>query len=403
MYLSYSLYEVFLIISLAIPGVLFSIFFILLFKWPQKIVPTNKKNGAIKIEDFVNPINKSITSVLKNNLYENSSLQKSLTDIHLLLEKMNSALIRFDEKKVENNNEMEVETITSVLKNNLYENSSLQKSLTDIHLLLEKMNSALIRFDEKKVENNNEMEVETITSVLKNNLYENSSLQKSLTDIHLLLEKMNSALIRFDEKKVENNNEMEVETITSVLKNNLYENSSLQKSLTDIHLLLEKMNSALIRFDEKKVENNNEMEVETITSVLKNNLYENSSLQKSLTDIHLLLEKMNSALIRFDEKKVENNNIDNNDRSVKTKSLSKSPSSFSSDVFSTVDLPKTKIEDTMIFKDKKDVHKNAKDIDEIVNSTYENNSIVELRSLEVEILNALKRLEKNNLDKNTEN
>ncbi|HEY6537217.1 MAG TPA: hypothetical protein VIY08_15695, partial [Candidatus Nitrosocosmicus sp.] len=80
-----------------------------------------------------------------------------------------------------------------------------------------------------------------------------------------------------------------------------------------------------------------------------------------------------------------------------------SPSSFSSDVFSTVDLPKTKIEDTMIFKDKKDVHKNAKDIDEIVNSTYENNSIVELRSLEVEILNALKRLEKTNLDKNTEN
>jgi len=193
------LYEVFLIISLAIPCALFSIFFILLFKWPQKIVPINKKNGAIKIEDFVNPINKSITSILKNNLYENSSLQKSLTDIHLLL------------------------------------------------------------------------------------------------------------------------------------------------------------------------------------------------------------EKMNSALIRFDEKKVENNNIDNNDRSVKTKSLSKSPSSFSSDVFSTVDLPKTKIEDTMIFKDKKDVHKNAKDIDEIVNSTYENNSIVELKSLEVEILNALKRLEKTNSDKNTEN
>ncbi len=42
------------------------------------------------------------------------------------------------------------------------------------------------------------------------------------------------------------------------------------------------MNSALIRFDEKKVENNNEMEVEVeaITSVLKNNLYENSSLTK---------------------------------------------------------------------------------------------------------------------------
>ncbi len=242
MYLSYRLYEVFLIISLAIPSVLFSIFFIILFKWPQKIVPTNKKNGAIKIDDFVNPINKSISSVLKNNLYENSSLQKSLADIHLLLEKMNSALIRFDEKKVENNNEMEVEVeaITSVLKNNLYENSSLQKSLADIHLLLEKMNSALIRFDEKKVENNNEMEVEVeaITSVLKNNLYENSSLQKSLADIHLLLEKMNSALIRFDEKKVENNNEMEVEVeaITSVLKNNLYENSSLQKVFGQIFI-----------------------------------------------------------------------------------------------------------------------------------------------------------------------
>ncbi len=166
------------------------------------------------------------------------------------------------------------------------------------------------------------------------------------------------------------------------------------------------MNSALIRFDEKKVENNNEMEVEVeaITSVLKNNLYENSSLQKSLADIHLLLEKMNSALIRFDEKKVENNNEDDSDRNIKVKSLSNSPSSFSSDVFTTVDLPKTKIEESMIFKeDKKAAHKNAKDIDEIVNSTYENNSIVELRSLEMEILNALKRLEKTSSDRNTEN
>ncbi len=344
------MYEVFLIVSLAIPSVLFSTFFIILFKWPQKIISTNKKIEAIKIEDFVEPINKSITSVLKNNLYENSSLQKSLTDIHLLLEKMNSALTREDEKEVKNN----------------------------------------------------EVEIEDITSVLKNNLYENSSLQKSLTDIHLLLEKMNSALTREDEKEVKNN-EVEIEDITSVLKNNLYENSSLQKSLTDIHLLLEKMNSALTREDEKEVKNN-EVEIEDITSVLKNNLYENSSLQKSLTDIHLLLEKMNSALTREDEKEVDDYNDDQKDKNIKVKSLSKSSPSFSSEIFTTIDLPKTKTEKPMIFKeDRKTIHQNTKDIDEIVNSTYENNSIVELRSLEMEILNALKRLEKTGSNTNPEN
>jgi hypothetical protein len=140
----------------------------------------------------------------------------------------------------------------------------------------------------------------------------------------------------------------------------------------------------------------------------KNDMYyESPSLQKTLSEIYLLLEKANSTLVKFDNDKLHtknrsSNGNSNNDDFNSSSSLS-SPSSSSHSLVSsglTSNRLETNMEEFMALKDEIE---NAENDDEDKNTNeqnthqnFENNSVNELKTLEKEILIALKRLEKTN-------
>ncbi len=104
-----SLYEEVIIIILVIQFTLFSIFLFILFKRNQKIMCDNITLSKVlddKIDGLAITINNLSDSILKKNdmYYENSSLQKTLSEIYLLLEKANSTLVKFDNDKLHDSN-----------------------------------------------------------------------------------------------------------------------------------------------------------------------------------------------------------------------------------------------------------------------------------------------------------
>jgi hypothetical protein len=141
--------------------------------------------------------------------------------------------------------------------------------------------------------------------------------------------------------------------------------------------------------------------------ILKNDgSSENSSLQKSLSDIYGLLKKVNSDPLKINDDKI---NIDGNSNNPDFNSNSESIMNFKSSLSTLpTPVPPSIYTDTPIQLDSNIVESESlkDELENIENDknnhydlniqNYENNSVDELRTLEKEILNALKRLEKTN-------
>jgi hypothetical protein len=141
--------------------------------------------------------------------------------------------------------------------------------------------------------------------------------------------------------------------------------------------------------------------------ILKNDSSsENSPLQKSLSDIYGLLKKVNSAPLNTSDGKI---NIDGNSNNPDFNSNSESIMNFKSSV-STLptsvppslythtpnQLDNNIVESKSLKDELKNIENDKNNRDDLNIQNYENNSVNELRTLEKEILNALKRLEKTN-------
>ncbi|MDQ6722787.1 MAG: hypothetical protein M3Z01_00770 [Thermoproteota archaeon] len=98
------MYEEFIIFILVVQTTLFSLFLIILFKRLQKIINDNndlRKNIYDKVDEITLSINNFSTFILKIDMFSvNSSIQKSLSDIHLLLKKDDSAPWGFNNEKI---------------------------------------------------------------------------------------------------------------------------------------------------------------------------------------------------------------------------------------------------------------------------------------------------------------
>jgi hypothetical protein len=99
-----SLYEEYIISILIIQNVLFSLFLFVLFKRLKKITYNNNSLKEIlddKVEELISTIKNLSALILKNDgPSENSSLQKSLSDIYGLLKKVNSSPLKSNDGKI---------------------------------------------------------------------------------------------------------------------------------------------------------------------------------------------------------------------------------------------------------------------------------------------------------------
>jgi hypothetical protein len=99
-----SLYEEYIISILIIQNVLFSLFLFVLFKRSKKITDSNNSLTEIldnKVEELISTIKNLSALILKNDgPSENSSLQKSLSDIYGLLKKVNSSPLKSNDGKI---------------------------------------------------------------------------------------------------------------------------------------------------------------------------------------------------------------------------------------------------------------------------------------------------------------
>ena len=100
----FSLYEEFIIFILVVQTALFSLFLIILFKRLQKLIYDNnnlRKNLYDKLEELTLTITNFSTFILKSDIFSaNSSLQKSLSDVHLLLKKADFTSWGFNNDKI---------------------------------------------------------------------------------------------------------------------------------------------------------------------------------------------------------------------------------------------------------------------------------------------------------------
>ncbi len=163
------------------------------------------------------------------------------------------------------------------------------------------------------------------------------------------------------------------------LKKITYDNNSLKEILVD---KVEELTSTITNLS---------------ALILKNDRFsDNSSLQKSLSDIYGLLKKANSAPLEINNGKI---NIDGNPNSHNFKSpLSESSSPIPPSLYSHTPIQlDNNIVKSKSSKDELEYIESDKNNQDILNiKNYENNSVNELRTLEKEILNALRRLEKTN-------
>jgi hypothetical protein len=134
---------------------------------------------------------------------------------------------------------------------------------------------------------------------------------------------------------------------------------------------------------------------------------ENSSLQKSLSDIYGLLKKVNSSPLKSNDGKI---NIDGNSNNHNFNSNSESIMNFKSSLsalsspmhpslytHTPIQLDNNIVESKSLKDELENIENDDRNNPESLNiQNYENNSVDELRTLDKEILNALKRLEKTN-------
>jgi hypothetical protein len=140
--------------------------------------------------------------------------------------------------------------------------------------------------------------------------------------------------------------------------------------------------------------------------ILKNDGFSENSLQKYLSDIYGLLKKANSDPLKINDDKInidnDSNNHDFNSNSELImnfkSSLSAMPSPIPPSLYTHTPIQlDNNILESKSLKDELENIENDKNNHDIPNiQNYENNSVDELRTLENEILNALKRLEKTN-------
>ena len=126
-------------------------------------------------------------------------------------------------------------------------------------------------------------------------------------------------------------------------------------------------------------------------------LSENSSLHKSLSDLHFMLKKVESDFMGYNGDKVKADESEHYDSDSESP-LENDPSSLfpssPSTTYSSVKLENKTGESIKLNKDLENVD-NKKNGNESSNmQNYKNSSVTELKTLENEILVALKRLEK---------
>jgi hypothetical protein len=127
----------------------------------------------------------------------------------------------------------------------------------------------------------------------------------------------------------------------------------------------------------------------------------NSSLQKSLSDLHLMLKKVDSDFTVYNSDKVKTDKSEHSDAD--SKSLS-GPNPSSSSLFSSSPFtPYSSVELENKTGKSVDLNNDLESVDNKKNGgeasdtqNYKNSSVTELKTLENEILGALKRLEKTN-------
>ncbi len=141
--------------------------------------------------------------------------------------------------------------------------------------------------------------------------------------------------------------------------------------------------------------------------ILKNDRSsENSSLQKSLSDIYGLLKKVNSDPLKINDGKINidgnSNNPDSNSNSESIMNFKSSASTLPTSVPPSLythtpnQLDNNIVESKSLKDELENIENDKNNRDDLNIQNYENNSVDELRTLEKEILNALKRLEKTN-------
>jgi hypothetical protein len=143
--------------------------------------------------------------------------------------------------------------------------------------------------------------------------------------------------------------------------------------------------------------------------ILKNDRpSENSALQKSLSDIYGLLKKVNLAPSKINDGKINidgsSNDLDSNSNSESIMNFKSSTSTLPTSVppslyTHTLNQLDNNIVESKSLKDElENIENDKNNRDDLNIKNNENNSVDELRTLEKDILNALKRLEKTNPD-----
>lgn len=202
-----SLYEEFVIFILVIQTALLSLFLFILFKGIQKIIYDNNSLRKVlndKVDDLAISINKFSTLILKNDIfYENSSLQKSLSEINLLLEKANSTLGKFDNGKLQNSGDN---------SNNAFKSSSSSSSsppLSSTGFISTQVDSAIDKSKALKDELENAENAENSTNEKNSQNNENNSLNELKTlekEILIALKRLEKTNSNIDVEKEKNEN-----------------------------------------------------------------------------------------------------------------------------------------------------------------------------------------------------
>lgn len=204
-----SLYEEFVIFILVIQTALLSLFLFILFKGIQKIIYDNNSLRKVlndKIDDLAITINKFSTLILKNDIfYENSSLQKSLSEINLLLEKANSTLGKFDNGKLQNSDDNS--------NNNAFKSSSSSPPsslpLSSTGFISTQVDSAIDKSKALKDELENAENAENNTNEKNSQNNENNSLNELKTlekEILIALKRLEKTNSNIDVEKEKNEN-----------------------------------------------------------------------------------------------------------------------------------------------------------------------------------------------------
>lgn len=209
----FSLYEEFIIFILVVQTTLFSLFLIILFKRLQKLIYDNnnlRKNLYDKLEELTLTITNFSTFILKSDIFSaNSSLQKSLSDVHLLLKKADSTSWGFNNDKIKignSNNQNYDSDHVSDFKSIPHSSTIPPAPPTSTFTSIQSENKI-----DKSIDLKNELEnIENSNGRSDNQNYENNSVNELKTlenEILTALKRLEKTNSKLDAKKEEKEND----------------------------------------------------------------------------------------------------------------------------------------------------------------------------------------------------